>query len=82
MIFGTITDIERLPEWNGAIERLIDRPGRADHRCDVVRGLSDVTPLRGLVRKQHGPGRDRWMAQWIREQKRRREARDNLRGRR
>jgi hypothetical protein len=26
VIFETITDIERLPEWNGAIERVIDRP--------------------------------------------------------
>ena len=28
MIFDTITDIERLPEWNGAIEQVIDRPAR------------------------------------------------------
>jgi uncharacterized protein YndB with AHSA1/START domain len=26
VIFETITDIERLPEWNGAIEQVIDRP--------------------------------------------------------
>ena len=26
VIFATITDIQRLPEWNGAIEHVIDRP--------------------------------------------------------
>ena len=26
VIFETITDIERLPEWNGAIEQVIERP--------------------------------------------------------
>jgi hypothetical protein len=26
VIFDTITDIERLPEWNGAIEQVMDRP--------------------------------------------------------
>jgi hypothetical protein len=26
VIFETITDIERLPEWSGAIEQVIDRP--------------------------------------------------------
>jgi uncharacterized protein YndB with AHSA1/START domain len=25
-LFGIITDVDRLPEWNGAIERVIDRP--------------------------------------------------------
>lgn len=28
VIFKTITDIERLPEWNAAIDRVIDRPAR------------------------------------------------------
>ena len=30
--FDTITDIERLPEWNGAIEQVIDRPVRLTTR--------------------------------------------------
>jgi uncharacterized protein YndB with AHSA1/START domain len=26
-LFATITDIDRLPEWNDAIEKVLDRPG-------------------------------------------------------
>jgi len=44
-LFAAITDIDRLPEWNGAIEKVIERPDR------LVAGASwtvGMHPTRGM----------------------------------
>ena len=48
-LFAAITDIDRLPEWNGAIERVLERPDRLDfgakldrwHAPDTWRALEE-----------------------------------------
>jgi uncharacterized protein YndB with AHSA1/START domain len=46
MIFETITDLERLPEWNGAIEQVIDRPARLTTGAAWTVEMHPVRPMR------------------------------------
>jgi uncharacterized protein YndB with AHSA1/START domain len=46
MIFETITDIERLPEWNGAIEQVIDGPAGLTTGCTWTVEMHPARPMR------------------------------------
>jgi uncharacterized protein YndB with AHSA1/START domain len=44
-LFAAITDIDRLPEWNGAIEKVLDCPDRLDIGASWTVGMH---PTRGV----------------------------------
>jgi uncharacterized protein YndB with AHSA1/START domain len=46
VIFETITDIDRLPEWNGAIPRVIDRPSALTTGASWTVEMHPSRPLR------------------------------------
>ncbi len=45
-LFETITDIARLPEWNGAIEQVLDRPARLRPGASWTVEMHPSRPLR------------------------------------
>ena len=44
-LFATITDIDRLPEWNRAIEKVLDRPGAITPGAEWT---VEMHPARGM----------------------------------
>jgi uncharacterized protein YndB with AHSA1/START domain len=45
-VFSTITDIDRLPEWNRAIERVVERPSELTPGATWVVEMHPSRPLR------------------------------------